>query len=61
MLVLSRGPGEKIVIDKRISVTVLSTHGGVVRLGFEAPREVRIDREEVHQLRQARMLGPASA
>jgi len=61
MLVLSRGTGERLVIDDgRIRVTVVSTRGGIVRLGVEAPRDVRIDREEIHKLRRARSLRPAS-
>jgi carbon storage regulator len=48
MLVLARRIGEAIVIDNTIEVTVLSTHNGQVRLGINAPRDVRVDRQEVH-------------
>jgi carbon storage regulator len=47
MLVLRRKIGERIVIDGRIEVTVLRIHGGKVRLGFTAPRSVRVLRQEV--------------
>jgi carbon storage regulator len=47
MLILRRRIGERIVIDGRIEVTVLHVRGGKVRLGFNAPRNVRVLREEV--------------
>jgi carbon storage regulator CsrA len=51
MLVLTRGIGEKIVIDGNIQITVVAIKGGKVRIGIEAPDHVRVDREEVHQRR----------
>ena len=47
MLVLSRFPGESIKIGKDITVTFVRRIGDKVRLGFEAPPEVLILREEV--------------
>jgi carbon storage regulator len=47
MLVLCRKEGERIQIDDAITLTVLSVHGGRVRLGFAAPSHVPIHREEV--------------
>ena len=47
MLVLRRKIGERIIIDDRIEVTVLRVRGGKVRLGFTAPRSVRVLRQEV--------------
>jgi carbon storage regulator len=47
MLVLSRKVNEKIVIDGRIVVTVVKVDGGQVRLGIEAPEDVRVFREEI--------------
>lgn len=49
MLVLTRKPGEAIVIDGDIRVTVLSVKGDRVRIGIDAPAQVRVDREEVHR------------
>jgi carbon storage regulator len=57
MLILRRRIGERIVIDGRIEVTVLHVRGGKVRLGFNAPRTVRVLREEV--LRSTTEQGPA--
>jgi carbon storage regulator len=47
MLVLSRKLGEKVVLDNNITVVVLQMEGNRVRLGIEAPKEVRILREEL--------------
>jgi len=47
MLVLSRKPGEKVVIGNNITLTVVKTHGNQVRLAFDAPDDVRILRGEL--------------
>lgn len=48
MLTLTREPGQKIVVGDDIVITVVSvSENGRVRLGIEAPRQIRIDREEV--------------
>ena len=52
MLVLSRRVGEEIIINDNIRVTVVAVKGDRVRLGIVAPRDVNVDRSEVH-LRRA--------
>jgi carbon storage regulator len=47
MLVLTRKVGEVIRIGDEVTVQVLAIRGGQVRLGFAAPAEVRIFREEI--------------
>jgi carbon storage regulator CsrA len=47
MLVLSRKVGEEIVIGSNIRVRVLAVQGNQIRLGFIAPREVAIQRQEL--------------
>jgi len=49
MLILSRRPNEAIRIGDDIEVMVLSVDGRVVRLGISAPRELRVDRQEVRE------------
>jgi carbon storage regulator len=49
MLVLTRKLGEAIVIDRSIRITILSVKGDRVRVGVEAPPEVRVDRDEVRR------------
>lgn len=53
MLVLTRKPGEKIVIGDNIILTLLSCKGSHVRIGIEAPREVKAVRAELIERRQA--------
>lgn len=47
MLVLSRKPGERILIGDKISVTVVKIGHGGVRIGIEAPPELAVVREEL--------------
>jgi carbon storage regulator len=47
MLVLSRKLGEEVAIGDNIRRTVVAIHGRKVRLGFTAPPEVSILREEL--------------
>lgn len=48
MLVLTRRPGESIMIGDDIVITVLDVRGEVVRVGIKAPRTVQVHREEVY-------------
>ena len=47
MLVLSRKPGERILIGDDIALTVVRIGPNTVRLGIEAPRTMNIIREEL--------------
>jgi carbon storage regulator len=58
MLVLTRKPGERIVLGDSIHVTVISLERGRVRLGVEAPPEVCILRQELQKGSVARHPGP---
>jgi carbon storage regulator len=59
MLVLSRRLNQSIVIAGEVRVTVLAISPGRVELGVEAPRQVRVDREEIHLRRgQCRIPAP---
>ena len=49
MLVLTRKPGQSIIIGDGVEVEVLSTAGEKIRLGITAPREVEIFRNEVYE------------
>jgi carbon storage regulator len=47
MLVLSRKPGEGVVIGDNTRLTVVAIRGNQVCLGFTAPPDVSIQREEL--------------
>jgi carbon storage regulator len=53
MLVLSRHIGQTIVIGRDIAVKVVGIRGSSVRLGIEAPRQVTVDRQEIHDRKVA--------
>ncbi|GGK83036.1 carbon storage regulator CsrA [Mangrovihabitans endophyticus] len=53
MLVLTRKAGESVMIGDDIVITVLEARGDVIRLGIDAPRDVRVHREEVYRELQA--------
>jgi carbon storage regulator len=53
MLVLTRRLGETIVIDGDISITVVAVKGDRVRIGVTAPKDMTVDRQEVHERRSA--------
>lgn len=48
MLILSRKPGESIVIGEHITVKILEIKGDSVKIGIEAPRETTVHRHEVY-------------
>ena len=58
MLVLTRKPGESIIIADNIRITVVDIGQGRVRLGIEAPDSMMIDREEIHERRVAEAATP---
>ena len=47
MLVLARKENQSILIDGRITVTVVEIRGNQIRLGIEAPREIPVCRDEL--------------
>ena len=51
MLILTRRPGESLIIElptgERIQVTVLEVKGNQIRIGTNAPDDIAIVREEL--------------
>lgn len=47
MLIINRKKGERIYIGDDTELVILEVKGDRVKLGFEAPRELKIDRAEV--------------
>lgn len=48
-MILTRRPGESLMIGDDVVVTVLSTYGNQVRVGVDAPKDVPVHREEIHE------------
>ncbi len=57
MLILSRRIGEKLIITtgagEHIEIETRSRSSGQVTFGIDAPQSVIIDREEIHERKQA--------
>jgi carbon storage regulator len=47
MLILTRRAGEAIMVGTDIQFTVLGIKGNQVRIGIAAPKDMRVDREEI--------------
>lgn len=58
MLILSRAPGQDIIINDNIRVTVVGVEQGrngnqpKVRIGIQAPTDVPVDRREVYEAKK---------
>ncbi len=48
MLALTRKPGDAIVVNNNIEITVLEVRGDQVKIGIAAPKEIPIYRKEVY-------------
>ncbi len=49
MLVLTRKPGETVMLGEDIQVKIVSVDGDQVKIGIEAPRTLKIYRREVYE------------
>ena len=47
MLIITRRPGEKIMLGDDVVVHVMEVVGNTVRIGIEAPRSLPVYREEI--------------
>jgi len=47
MLILSRKVNEKVVIGEDITVSIIEVRGDQVRIGIDAPKKVKVFRQEV--------------
>ncbi|GEK35092.1 carbon storage regulator CsrA [Kurthia sibirica] len=48
MLVLTRKIGESITIGSDITVKIIAIDGEQIKLGIEAPKDIKVHREEVY-------------
>jgi carbon storage regulator len=49
VLLLARRTGRKIIIGDNVTVSILGVKGPQVRIGIEAPHDVKVIREKIHQ------------
>ncbi len=49
MLILSRKPGEALVIDGNIEIRIVEVNGDKVKIGISAPKDVPVLRSELCQ------------
>ena len=61
MLIITRKPGEKIMLGDDIVVEVIAVSGSSVRLGIAAPRTVPVYREEIWEAVKAENKAAADA
>jgi carbon storage regulator len=47
MLIITRRPGEKILLGDDVIVEVIEVSGSSVRIGIDAPRSIPVYREEI--------------
>jgi carbon storage regulator len=47
MLIITRKPGEKIMLGDDVTIEVIEVSGSSVRIGIAAPRSIPVYREEI--------------
>ena len=52
MLVLTRKIGQEIIIGDKIRITITQVKGDRVRIGIDAPSDISVDRQEIHERRR---------
>lgn len=50
MLILTRNPGQTIVINENVTIHFLGVRGKQMRVGIEAPRQMPVHRKEVQDM-----------
>ncbi|MCL2094193.1 MAG: carbon storage regulator CsrA [Treponema sp.] len=61
MLILSRKINEKIMIGEDISISIIEIRGDQVRIGIDAPKAVKVFRQEVFDAIRAENKAAASS
>ena len=50
MLILPRRVGERLLIGEDVTITILGIKDNEIRMRIDAPSEIKVYQEEVHQL-----------
>jgi carbon storage regulator len=61
MLIITRRPGEKVMIGDDVVVEVIEVSGSSVRIGIDAPKSIRVYREEIYTAVKAENTAAAGA
>jgi carbon storage regulator len=48
LLILTRRVNESLMVGEQVTVKVLAVKGNHVRIGIDAPKDVRVHREEIY-------------
>ncbi len=49
MLILTRRVGEALMVGDNTKIVVLGVKGSQIRLGINAPKDVKVHREEIYE------------
>ena len=60
MLVITRKPSESFDIGDNIRVSILDVYGDKVKIGIEAPKDVKIFRSEVYETIRSNILATSA-
>jgi carbon storage regulator len=61
VLIITRRPGEKIMLGEDVSIQVMEIVGNQVRIGIQAPKSVPVYREEIWEAVKAENQAAADA
>ena len=61
MLILARKINESIMVGDQVEISIVDIKGDQVKLGINAPRQIKVYRREVYQLIQQENLQAAQA
>lgn len=61
MLIISRKPGESIIINDEIEVFILDAQKDKIRIGVNAPKDIKVLRKELYDTEKANREASQSA
>jgi carbon storage regulator len=61
MLIITRRPGEKLMIGDDVVIEVMEVSGSSVRIGIAAPKSIPVYREEIYSAVKAENTAAAAA